>query len=143
MAWKPYDNVMLKQWDGNAIDMNVATDLKIGLLKSTYSVNQATDTLWATISSGVEVSGTNYTAGGTVLANNTITLAAGTVTFDGDDMTFSQHASGFADARYAIVYRTTGGLLIAYADFTTDKGNVAGDLVLEMDAAGILTQAEV
>ena len=142
MAWKPFDNFMLKQWDGNAIDMNVASALKIAMLTVAYVPNQATDALFSAIVAN-EISGTNYTAGGTVLGNNTIVLAAGIVTFDGDDMTFAQSGSGFTNARIAVVYEVSSSKLIAFADFGADKGNVTGDLVLEMDAAGILTQAEV
>ena len=72
-----------------------------------------------------------------------MTLSAGTVTFDAADATWPQSAAGFSNARKAILYKDTGTAstspLIAYADFGADKGNVTGDLTLQMDAAGIIT----
>ncbi|MGB8275371.1 MAG: hypothetical protein WCF16_08915, partial [Alphaproteobacteria bacterium] len=64
-------------------------------------------------------------------------------TFDANDVTWLQSATGFSNARKAVLYKDTGvattSRLIAYADFAADKGNVAGDLTLQMDAAGIIT----
>ena len=49
------------------------------------------------------------------------------------DITWSQDASGFEDARYAILYKDSGAAatspLIAYADLGGDKGNKAGERV--------------
>jgi hypothetical protein len=77
------------------------------------------------------------------LGSKTLTLAGGVLTFDAADVTWSQHATGFTNARYAVMYKSTGtpadDTPIAYADFSADKGNVSGDLVLQMDAAGIWT----
>ncbi len=137
-AWAPYDTWMELQWNGGAIDLNLAANIKIGLVTSVYTPNLATDTLFSVIDAN-EVSGTNYTAGGTALASPTVTLAAGTVTFDGADITWTQSGAGFSNARHAVAYKVSGTNVITTNDFGADKGNVAGDLILEMDAAGILT----
>lgn len=92
-----------------------------------------------------EVTGSNYTAGGITLSSLTLTLSGATATFDAADVTWSQHASGFSNARHAVIYKDTGtaatSTLIGWCDFGADKGNVSGDLILNFNAAGILTWA--
>lgn len=137
MAWNIYDNFLLGQEDGNNIDLNTDT-IKIALLKSTYSPDQANDTVWGDISAA-EVSGTGYTAGGDAMTGPTCTLAAGTVTFDVPDNVWAQNAGGFTDARYVILVASSGRL-ISYHDLTTNKGNVDGSFTVEIDAAGVFTK---
>jgi hypothetical protein len=141
MAWTLYDKFRKAQFDQvDAVDLDTDT-LKVMLCTSTYAPNQATDGYKSDVTN--EVSGTNYTAGGTALTGQTVTLSSGTVTFDATDVTWTQSASGFSNARKAVLYKDTGtastARLIAYADFGADKGNVSGDLTLQMDAAGIIT----
>lgn len=92
-----------------------------------------------------EVTGSGYTAGGATLTSLSVTDSSGTITFDAADVTWSQNASGFTNARYAIIYKDTGvaatSTLIAYIDLGADKGNVDGDLILQFNAAGIITWA--
>lgn len=92
-----------------------------------------------------EVTGGNYTAGGNTLTSPTVTLTSGTVTFDAADTVWTAHASGFVNARYAVIYKDTGtaatSTLIAYVDFGVDKTNVGGDFSLVFNAAGIVTWA--
>lgn len=89
-----------------------------------------------------EVSGTNYVAGGTAIGTPTVTDSSGTIVFDGVDTTWTQNAGGFTTARYAVIYKDTGNAatstLIAYIDFVTNQGNVAGDLILQWNNAGIV-----
>ena len=140
MAWVIFDNFMLKQHNGSPVDWDTDT-LKIMLITATRAPVQATDATMSDIDNN-EVSGTNYSAGGTTLANASAGLAAGTVKLDGDDQVFSQSAGGFTDARYGVLYKSTGNpatdIPICYADFGGDKGNVAGDRTLQMDADGII-----
>ena len=140
MAWVMFDNFMLKQHNGSPTDWDTDA-IKIMLVDSTRAPVQATDTDMATIDDN-EVTGTNYTAGGTTLANASAALATGTVKLDGDDQVYSQSGTGFADARYAVAYKDNSNpatdIPIAYANFGADKGNVAGDLTLQMDAAGLI-----
>lgn len=141
--WVLYDNFRLKQTDGNAINFATAGDtIKLAIVTASYTPDQAAHDFFNDVNAN-EVSGTNYSAGGIALASKTLVLAAGVVTFDAADVTILQHAAGFSNGRYGILYKDTGNaatsILIAYADFTTNKGNVSGDLVLQMDAAGIWT----
>jgi hypothetical protein len=140
--WVIYDNARLKQMDGNAVNFSSGgSTLKVMLITSADAPVQASDATKSNVTG--EVSGTNYTPRGASLASKTLNLAAGVVTFDAADITFSQSAGGFSNARYAILYVDSGtdstSPLVAYADFGADKGNVAGDLILQMDAAGIFT----
>jgi hypothetical protein len=141
MAWTLYDKFRKAQFDQvNPVDLDTDT-LKIMLCTSLYAPNQATDGFKSDVTN--EVSGTNYTAGGATLTGQTVTLSSGTVTFDAADVTWLQSGTGFTAARKAVLYKDTGvastSRLIAYADFGADKGNVSGDLTLQMDASGIIT----
>ncbi len=94
-----------------------------------------------------EVTGTNYTAGGNALASPGWTGpdGAGLLTFDADDPAqWVQHASGFTNARHAIIYYDTGtpgtSRVVAYTvDFGADVGNVAGTVDVAINASGIYT----
>jgi len=128
---------------GKRIDFSAAGDtLKVMLITSVRAPVQASDATMTDIDDN-EVSGTNYSAGGATLGSKTLTLAGGVLTFDAADITWSQSGTGFSTARYAVLYKSTGtpgnDTPVAYADFSTNKGNVSGDLVLQMDAAGIWT----
>jgi len=142
MAWVMFDKFMEKQHDGNAVSCE--GDVRCMLIDDTRAPVGATDESMTDIDDN-EVSGTNYTAGGYDMTP-TITLAGGTVTFDSDDPTWLQSGSGFADARYAVVYFYTGTPAterpICYADLGGNKGNVSGDLTLELNAAGIWTLSD-
>ena len=144
MAWVIFDTFLEKQEDGNAVDLDVGgDDVRTMLVDDTRAPVQATDTSMTDIDDN-EVSGTGYTAKGYDHASQSITLAGGTVTFDVDDATWSQNGAGFSDARYAIIYINTGtpanDTPIAYADLGGNKGNVDGDLTLEIDSDGVFTK---
>ncbi len=143
MAWQIFDKFMEKQHDGNSFNLDTGgSTLKCMLVTSARAPVQATDEFMDVIDN-TEVSGTGYTAGGATLANQIIDLTGGTCKFDADDITWSQNASGFSNARYAVIYYDTGSPATArvccFADLGGDKGNVSGDLTLEMNAAGIWT----
>lgn len=132
MAWVPYDNHKTRQYNGNAINFSSDT-IKLMLVSSSYTPSQTSHVFKSDLTG--EVSGTGYTARGTAVVNKTLTMASNTLTFDFDDITFSQSASGFSNARYAILYKDTGvdatSPLIAYYDFGGNKGNTDGDLLLQ------------
>lgn len=143
-SWTVFDKFLENLLDGGGINLDTGGDtIKCMLIDSTRAPVEATDEFIGPDINANEVSGTGYTAGGATLANQTVTLAAGTVTFDGDDITWSQNAAGFNNARYAVLYKDTGtpatSPVIAFCNFTTDQNNVDGDLTLEMDTDGILT----
>ena len=141
MAWVIFDTFMEKQEDGNAVDLDTAgDDVRVMLVTDVRAPVQATDTNMVTIDD-TEVSGDGYTAKGYDVASQTITLAAGTVTFDMEGPDWTQGAAGFTDARYAVAYVNTGtpanDTPICFADLGGDKGNNDGDLTLEINAAGV------
>lgn len=144
MAWVIFHNFLENQEGGDAINLEAGgDDIRCMLITATRAPVQATDETMVDIDDN-EVSGSNYTAGGFDCTNQDIALAGGTVTFDIDDCVWYQHASGFNDARYAVLYKYTGtpanDRVVAYADLGGNKGNVSGDLTLEMDALGVFTK---
>ena len=121
--------------------------MRLLLLKSTATPASSIAT-WQDVADAIagstEVTGSNYAR--KALAGEAITLSAGTVTFDASDPTaYSQHASGFSDARFAILYKhnasDASAPLVAYYDFGGNKGNVTGTLTLQFSASGIFTFA--
>jgi hypothetical protein len=138
-----YNSFLKYQFDGTAvIDFNTDT-IKVALVTSAYTPSATTHDYFNDITS--EVTGTNYTAGGATLASLTLTESGGTVTFDAADVTWSYNATGFSNARYAIVYKSTGTAatspLIGYVDFGADKGNTSSDLRIQWGASGVFTVA--
>ena len=138
MAWEVFDNFMLVQHNGNAIDLDAVGALKIMLVDDTRAPVLATDANMTAIEANEMTNGNGYTTGGKVLANTAVDLATGTVTFDGGDQLYEQNESGFTDARYAILYDTASDVPICSADLGSDRGHVTGDLTLEMAATGII-----
>ena len=147
MAWVFYDSFKKQLFTlDNSVDFddNTTTTVKVALVTSTYVPDTALHQFFSDVSAN-EVSGTNYTAGGNEAATKTVTVASGTVTVDAaDPATWAQSATGFSNARYAILYKDTGTTttspLIAYHDFGSDVGNTTGDLTVSFDATnGVFT----
>lgn len=124
----------------------VSGTLKCMLVTSGYTPDQNTHE-FITSAIGSEVSGSGYTARGNACASPTWTGPDGTgvSTFDANDpATWAQNAGGFTNARRAIFYYDTGvngtSRLVAYSnDAGADLGNVAADLAVQFNAAGIYT----
>ena len=145
-----YDQHRLRMLNGNAIDMDApgGVGFFVFLVTNTEVPDQQNDDFFDDPSAN-EVSGTNYTADGNICSTPTLTgpTAAGLITFDANDpATWSQHASGFSNARRAILYwKNTAPAgaddpLISYSNaFSEDRGNVAGDFSVEFNTAGIYT----
>lgn len=121
--------------------MNLLTDtLKLALMTSSYSPNQDSDDTFSGIS-GNEVTGTGYTAGGQALTtvavaadnpNHRMKMTADNVVWSGSTITF----------RYAVLYDTVGGDLIALYDPGTTVSDTAGTLTVTWDATnGVLDLA--
>lgn len=132
------------QYNGTAaIDWDTDT-IKVALVTSAYTPSATTHNYFDVVTAN-QVSGTNYSAGGTALTGLAVTENAGTVKVDANDVTWAQSGTGFSNARYAIIYKDTGTAstspLFGYIDFTSDKGNVSGDLTLSWNANGIFTVA--
>lgn len=132
------------QYDGTAvIDWNTDT-IKCMLVTSSYTPSATTHNYIDDANTN-EVSGTNYTAGGATIGSVSVSESGGTVTVDGADVTWTQSGAGFSNARYAIIYKDTGtpatSPMFGYIDFTSDKGNVSGDLTVQWNASGIFSVA--
>ena len=153
MAWVFFHRFKLGQLDaagqpGAPVDFD--TD-SVRILLITSAVNPASHVAtWQDVTemlstaSVAEVSGTNYAR--KTLSSVDATLSAGTITVDGSDPSvYSQSGSGFSDARYAILYKynasDASAGVIAYYDLGSNKGNVSGDLTLQLSAAGLFTLA--
>lgn len=135
-----YPQFKLKQNNGNAIDLDTDT-IKVMIVTSSYTYSSAHD--FINDASANQVSGTNYTAGGTALSGVTFALDGDNAEFIHDDIVWSQHASGFANGRTFIWYKDTGNTatspLIMYMSEVSDFGNVAGPLTLDgSSSTGVL-----
>ena len=145
MLWVPYHRWLEAQVDGSLSNTPIDFDgdtLKIALAKAAYTPDTAAHEYWADAQAQEVGPAGNYTAGGETLAHKTVTLSVGTVTFDNTmDLTWVQSGTGFADARYAVLYKegasAAASPLIAYADLGGNRGNLAGDLTLQFD--GLIT----
>lgn len=142
----PYHQFKLCQIKGNGthvVDFD-EDNLKIALVSNSYVPNIATDEFWATVKPA-QVAGVNYTVDGTALTSKSVTVAAGVVKFTADNITWAVDVAGFTNARYAVLYKSTGvdatSALIGVLDLGQDYGNSAGDFSLRFAASGILTLA--
>jgi hypothetical protein len=123
------------------IDFDTDT-IKVALLTNAYTPDQDAHNYLDDVVAN-EVSGaTGYTAGGTTLANKTVTYSAGTNTLvlDADDVTW---ASSTITARYAVVYDASPATnatrpLIGYVDFGSDQSSSNGNFTITWDSTGIV-----
>jgi hypothetical protein len=118
---------------------------KLGLISTAAStgvvVASNATPLWADFS-GAEVTGTGYSAGGATVASTNLAESGGVATFDGNDVTWSQNASGFSNARSAILYSSTASASNAICYIDLGSSNVSlkdGDVTVAWNASGILT----
>lgn len=136
-----YPQHKLRQNNGTAVvDFDTDT-IKVMIVTSAYTYNAAHD--FVDDVSANQVSGSNYTAGGTQVAGVTFALDGDNTEFIHNDITWAQHASGFSNGRVFIWYKDTGNPatspLIMRMTEGSDFGNVSGDLVLDGSATtGVL-----
>lgn len=128
-----YDNAKKNLWNGS---INLASDtLKVALVGSGYTPNQATHEYFSDVTN--EVSGTGYTAGGATLTSQSVT--ADTTNhrgkFTAANVTWS---SATITAVGAVIYKSTGTAgtspLIGYIDFGGTKSSSAGNFTIQWDA---------
>ncbi len=119
---------------------NSTTTFKVMLLDDTYSVDIDAHHYLSDIDAlSVEVSGTNYTAGGAEVLNRTVTSddVNDWAKYDADDVVW---ANSTITARYGILYLSTGtpatSTLLCMIDFVTDKLSVDGDFTIQWHADG-------
>jgi len=134
MAWVVYDAFLTRSYGtGTKVDFTADT-INLLLCTSAYTPDQTNHNFRDDLGS-TEVAGTNYSAGGVSPGTITAAVAAHVLTIDCPDVVFAQSASGFTNARYAVLAKILGGAasadpLIAYYDLGSDRGNVAGALTL-------------
>ena len=122
-----------------ALDLDTDT-IKVMLVTSAYTADQDAHTKRSDITN--EVSGTGYTAGGSALANKTVTAdnTDNEGVFDADDLTWT---TATITARGAVLYKSRGGAssadeLLCYLDFGADKSSSAGNFTISWNAEGII-----
>ena len=143
VIFSKFNSFLKNQMNGSAtVDFN-SDSIKVALLTSSFVPVLATQANFSDLSD--EVVGSNYVSGGTLMTGVTLNEAAGVVTFDANDITWLDNATGFTNARYAVIYKSTGvaatSTLIAMIDFGADKSNVGGDFSIIWNPAGIITWA--
>ena len=117
------------------VDLEADT-IKVALLDNSHSFSAA-NTAWNAALSTNEVSGTGYDAGGTTLANKSVTEAV-TTKFDADNSVWT--ITGSLSAYHAVLYDSTAASnLIASVDFGSVKTATDGTFTIAWNADGILT----
>lgn len=139
-AWVLYNTGKLKIHDST---FALAADtLKCALVLSTYTP-ATTHTTWASISSNEHANGNGYTTGGATVAG-TVTQSSGTVTFDVADPSWTA-SGGSIVCRYAVLYDSTTGDLIAYSLLDNTPANVTvtdtNILTIQINASGVYQAA--
>lgn len=122
------------QADGTAVvDFNTDT-IKLMLLKSTYTPNYTGDTYMASLTTYQITTGTAYVDGGVTLASKSVTTSGSFAIFRSGTISIAQDASGFATARWGVIYKSTGSQAtspaIAVVDLGSDRANTAGPLLI-------------
>lgn len=141
-AWVIFDKFHFGVLSG-AFTLDWSADtIKMALVKSAANPDEAVHDFWNDLNTH-EVSGTGYTAGGQTLTGKTENLVSGVGRFGASDPTgYTQNAGGFADARYAVLYKDTGTAstspLICFADLGGNVGNVSGALTFNFDTTNDL-----
>jgi len=116
--------------------------LKVGLIDSTAAPTGADATpRWSDYSANEVGTGGNYVANGATLASSSYTEASGVATLDANNVTWSQNASGFTDAYYAVVYNDTASNdeALCFIDLDGPVSEVAGDVTITWNSSGIIT----
>ena len=125
---------------GQNYTVSVLNDtLKVMMTTSSYTPSQTSDQFKSDVTN--EVTGTNYSAGGATVGTKTLTFNSGTkvTTFDAADVTWA--SSTISNARYAVLYKSTGtdstSPLVAYWDFGSNQSSNNGDFTIQWNGSGI------
>lgn len=105
----------------------------------------ATDTGFANITE--ITAGNGYTAGGTAVANVSVSETSGVATIDGDDVAFTASGGSIGPFRYVVLYNDSAtspaDALVTYIDYgsayTISDG---GSFTVQWNASGILRKQE-
>lgn len=122
-----------------AVDLSLTTN-KWALFTNSITPNYTTDTAYGVAPYNAnEVSGTGYTAGGTVVASPTLTGSSGIMTYDQADTSWS--SSTITNARGALLYADAlaGNNAICLVDFGADYSTNNGQFLITWNASGVFT----
>lgn len=140
MASFIYNSYGKKLFD-NSTKISLSTDtIKVALCNSSYVPNRDTHDFFDDITN--EVTGSGYTAGGATLGSVTITQddANDRIVVDAADTAWS--SSSIPNARYAIIYKSTGTAstspLIACVDFGSNISSSLTTFTIQWNANGII-----
>lgn len=138
MAWTAsgwyVDTLKLEFIEDITFDLELDTH-KVALYNNTLTPNFAASA--PAYSTTNEITGTGYTAGGSVIANTTVAVSGAYVVWDGDDITWT--SSTLTGVRGANAYADSlaGNNLILGISFGTDYATNDGSLLLSFNASGI------
>jgi len=126
-----------KQFNGNAVDLDTDT-IKVALFTDAVAPTITWDFYDDVSGAMTECSGTGYTAGGATIADITPTGTT-TITFDATDIAWT--SATITDARYAVIYKSTGtastSKLMGWIDFGENKSVTAGTFTIQWHASGV------
>lgn len=114
--------------------------IKCALLTSAYTPNIDTHVFFSDVSAS-ESSGSGYTTGGVTMTTPTVTQdnTNDRGVFDADDVSWT--SATIADARYALIYKSTGvastSPLIGVVDLLTTQSSSGGTFSIVWNASGI------
>lgn len=123
-----------------AIDLDLETH-KVALFTNSVTPNFSSDTAYGVAPYNAnEVTGTGYTAGGTVLTTTTVTESpTGTIKWDADDTAWA--SSTITNARGALIYADAlaGNNAILLINFSADYSTQNGQFLITYSASGVAT----
>jgi len=123
-----------------ALDLDLDTH-KVAMFTNSITPNFSTDTAYAVSPYNAnEVSGTGYSAGGTVLVGTALSESpTGTIMWDATDTAWS--GSTISSARCALIYADAlaGNNAIVLVNFGADYSTSSGTFTIQWPSAGILT----
>lgn len=124
----------------------VANDIRIMILRDSYTFDVAHDFQNDLVAATHEVVGDQYDAGGEALGNKTASAAGvNPVQLTADDEVITQSGTGFGDGRKYVLRRHQGGAnttehLLCYGTAAGTFGNIAGTLTLDVPPSFITLQ---
>jgi hypothetical protein len=123
-----------------ALDLDLDTH-RVAMFTNSITPNFSTDTAYGVAPYNAnEVSGTGYTAGGTLLTGTTVTESpTGTLMWDATDVSWT--TSTITNARGALIYADAlaGNNAICFVNFGADYSTSAGTFTVQWASGGIFT----
>lgn len=130
---------------GNITNLNDAsnTDIYVALLDAAHSPNLTGHDNWTDVSAdeitNTAANASGYSSPGQAIVNMTWTQNSRTMTFDGDNVTWS---TSTIDAGYAVVYDNTPSTdsdkkLLTLIDFEGEESSSDGDFTIDWDSNGV------